>query len=203
MCANAAGAVTLDRVVASVNYRAITESDVTTEYRFEQFLGGKKPAAPPDDETLERVRDRLMDQILLSEEAEISSPAADSREKAVQELADIEKQFGSHEAFVSALQSTGLDQAQVIERLREREAILGLIDRRLRPEVWVEQSEIETYYNKTFVPSYQKENKGPAPPLAEVEDRIREMMTQERVNKRLEDWLRDLKTTHRVEVHSF
>jgi len=195
--------VILDRVVASVDYQAITESDLETEYRLEQFLDGKMPQAVPDDETHLRVRDRLIDQILLSGEASQSSNGKVTRERAEQDLAETAKQFGDQEAFASALQSVGLARDEVVERLQERDTILEMIDRRLRPEAWVESTEINTYYEKTFVPEYQKGNQGAAPPLSEVEGKIREILTQERINTLLEAWLLDLKTNHRVEVHTF
>lgn len=201
--APAVRAENLDRVVASVDYRAITESDVETEYRLEQFLDGKAPTAPPDEDTRQLVRDRLIDQMLLSEEAAKSSAETASAETLGKELDEVQKQFGSEQAFGSALRAVGLTKEQVIERLQERQTVLNLINRRLGPEAFVERSEIETYYNKTFVPAYQKENTGPVPPLREVARRIREILLQERVNKLLEEWLKNLKTSHRVEEHSF
>ena len=48
---------------------ALTASDVEQEHRFELFQNGQTPATPPDPATLERVRDRLIDQTLLAEEA--------------------------------------------------------------------------------------------------------------------------------------
>jgi hypothetical protein len=78
-----------------------------------------------------------------------------------------------------------------------------LIDRRLRPEARPEPSDVETYYQKTFVPAYLKENPGPAPALAEVQDRIREILTQQKINSLLDAWLKDLKASHQVELHDY
>jgi peptidyl-prolyl cis-trans isomerase SurA len=201
--ARAAPAESLDRVVASVDYRAITESDVEQEFRLEQFLDGKSPAVSPDEETKKTVRDRLIDQLLLMEEAEQTALVPPSKESSAQELEDVRKQLGSEEAFASALQAVGLSNNQVLERLERRQKVLELIQRRLGPEAFVERAEIEAYYNKTFVPSYQKENSGPVPPLREVSRRIREILIQGRINTLLEDWLKDLKASHRVELHTF
>ena len=61
---------TLDRAVASIGNSALTESDVQAECRFELFLNGRPAEAAPDAAKFERVRDRLIDQKLLEQEAE-------------------------------------------------------------------------------------------------------------------------------------
>jgi hypothetical protein len=190
-------------VVASVDYRAITSSDVETEYRLEQFLNGKMPSSAPDAGALNRIRDRLVEQTLLSEELVKGEPEASSGKNAAQEWEALEKKFDSPEAFQAALKTLGLSKQQVLERLQTRDAILQLIDRRLRPEARPEPSDVETYYQKTFVPAYLKENPGPAPALAEVQDRIREILTQQKINSLLDAWLKDLKASHQVELHDY
>jgi vacuolar-type H+-ATPase subunit I/STV1 len=194
---------TVDRIVASVDYHALTQRDVETEFRFEDFVNGKMPAEAPDAASQKSIVDRLIEQTLLSEEEGTMPPAGRTRELAAEELKTIEKKFGSAEAFSSAIQTLGLSKEQVLQRLENRQAILQLIDRRLRPDAYVDASEISTYYSKTFLPAYTRENRGPVPPLSEVEGRIREILTQQKINKLLEDWLRELKSSHRVEIHSF
>lgn len=193
----------LDRVVASVDYRAITASDVETEYRLEQFLDGKMPSSAPDAAARNRVRDRLVEQALLSEELMKGESQASSGKQASQEWEALQKKFASPEAFQAALKQLGLSKQQVLERLQTRDEILQLIDRRLRPEARPEPSDVETYYQKTFVPAFLKENSGPAPALAEVRDRIQEILTQQRINTLLDAWLKDLRASQQVELHDF
>jgi SurA-like N-terminal domain len=197
------GGETLDRVVASVDYQAITERDVEIEYRFEQFLNGKKPAGSPDAKAREDIRNRLIEQALLAEEAPNSALPAVTEETLASDLAEIQKRFESVEAFRGALAAVGLNVNQVLDRLRLRETILELTDKRLRPQAWVDRPEIEKYYNETFVPDFKKHNSGPAPVLSDVEGEIREILTQEKINQLLDEWIKDLKTNHRVEIHSF
>jgi hypothetical protein len=199
----AKNAEVLDRVVGSVDYRAITASDVEAEYRFEGFVNGEMPSAPPDAGARNRIRDRLVEQALLSGELDNGEGETASGEEGSKEWEEIQKKFSSPEAFQAALKALGLDKQQVLERLRTRDAILQLIDRRLRPEASPEPSDIETYYKKTFVPAYLKHNQGPAPALPDVQDRIREILTQQKINKLLDAWLEDLKASHRVELHEY
>ena len=186
-----------------MDYRAITSSDVEAEYRLERFLNGEIPSSPPDTDARNRARDRLVERALLSEEVEKGAPADSSDKAPAADWEEIQRKFASPEAFQAAFQALGLSKEQVLKRLQRRDAILHLIDRRLRQEAWPEPSDVETYYKKTFVPSYLKQNKGPAPALAEVGDRIREILTQQKINKLLDTWLQDLKTSHRVELHDF
>jgi hypothetical protein len=193
---------TLDRVVAAVDYRAITERDVEIEFHLEQFLNGELPAGNPDEKAREEVCNRLVQQALLAREAQNLSAAPAPEETVAADLADIQKKFGSPEAYQAALKALGLDTHQVLDRLRLRETILELIDKRLRPQAWVDNSEIENYYHDTFIPAFKRHNPGPAPDLADVQDKIREILTQEKINKLLDQWIFDLKTTHRVELFS-
>jgi SurA-like N-terminal domain len=193
---------TLDRVVASVDYQAITQRDVEIEYRFEQFLNGKQPLENPDVKAREEIRNRLIEQALLADEAGHSVLPAITPTALKGDLAEIQKKFDTPEAFRSALAATGLDLNQVLDRLRARETIMDFADKRLRPQAWVEPTEVEEYYKETFVPAFKQHNPGPAPALADVEGKIREILTEEKINKLLSEWISDMKTNHRVELRS-
>ncbi len=193
----------IDRVVASIDNVAITQSEVEAEYRIELFLEeGRLPVAPSDAATFERIRDRLIDQKLLAQEAaaEQIEPAA-FRNLAKQRLGDIRKKPATEEAFQSALRSLGMNEYQLLERLEEQERTLRLIDQRMRPLVSVEHGEIETYYRETFLPEYARHNKGLAPALADVENQVREILVQKKIDQRLEAWLKELRSNHRVRVY--
>ncbi|MHB8654307.1 MAG: SurA N-terminal domain-containing protein [Terriglobia bacterium] len=200
----AAQSETLDSVVASVDNIAITRSDVENAYRFELFLNSKVSETSPDRATMELVRDRQINQLLLLREADVEGiPAADPPHTAAEELAAIRRKFGSEESFQSALRSLGLSEQNVIERLHDRQRILRLIDQRLRPSAQVEPADIKTYYQKTFVPELTRRGTVPAPPLAEVEGQIREILTQKKIDQLLTSWLENLKRSHRVTVQPF
>jgi hypothetical protein len=199
-----AGREVLDRVVASLGSQAITESDVRTEFEFELFLEGRNPNAALDPERAQRVLDQLIEQRLLLHESEAEKwEQRELRSAAEARLEAIRNKFQSEAAFDSALRVMGLDQAQVLTRLEDQERILRLIDRRFRPGAWVEESEIEAYYRGNFAPEFTKRSGQPAPPLAEVEAQIREILVQKKIDQLLNDWLTDLKGSHVVKLHEF
>ena len=195
----------LDRVVASVDRVAITASDVEREYRFELFLDGQWPAPPPDAGALASARERLTYQILLSRE-ENPGPVdkAECEKAAAERLAALRKVFPSPEAFQVAVRELGMTEAEIVARIAQQNLMLRLIDQRLRPAASPSDDELAEYYRQIFVPEFQRKNPGAAaPPLPEVENQIREVLTQKHVNELLDQWIEELKPSNRVSIHSF
>lgn len=198
-----AGAETVDRVVAAVGNRAITASDLEAEYKLELLLDAKDPdGRNPDANTLARVRDRLIDQDLLEQEAVADGvdvrpddPAVDDRYKAL--LAKV----ASLGRLKSDLSHVGLSQDVLRRRLAREERILRVIDERLRPLAAVEPGEIESYYKQILAPELGRQGQQPAPPISEVESRIREILIQQKIDALLADWLKTLRSTHDVHVY--
>jgi hypothetical protein len=95
-----------------------------------------------------------------------------------------------------------MSEQEVIERLGERDRILRLIERRLRPSAEVEDAEIDAYYRDVFVPGFTQRSQGRPPALSEVADQIRAVLVEKRVNELLEAWLGNLKASHSVRIYS-
>ncbi len=203
-CAPSVAAQTLDRVVASIGTFAITRSDVEAEYRLELFLKGNATDPGPDAGTRDSVRERLIDQKLLAQEAEAEGvDRADLLAGAKQTLSEIRSQYANDDTYQNALRALGFTEEQVLSRLQDQVLTLRLIDQRLRPAAWVERPEIEAYYADTFVPESRRQNTGPVPPVDEVEPQIREILVQKKVDQLLTNWLAELKAGRRVRIHSF
>ena len=194
----------LDRLVASIGRVAITQSDVEREYRLETLIDqGRSPSALPDTATFDRVRDRLIDQRLLAEEAKVEAAGPEGEDAAAAPwLAEIRKKSPSPEAFDSALRALDMNESQLRSVLEDHERSLAMIDRRLRPAASPEQAEIAAYYRDTFRPEYAKRGAGEPPPLKEVESRIREILVQQKIDSELAVWLKELRSTHQVKVYS-
>ena len=194
----------LDRVMASVNSDAITLSDAEEEYRFELFTEGQTPHQTADSATLQKVCERLVDQNLLSREAADLPLDEDAlKDDATQELNEIRKKFGGEEGYRAALRELKINEQQVLARLIERRRILAVIDQRLRATATPDMEEVEFYYRETFVPEFKQRNQKDPPPLPDVEDQIREILVQKKIDQLLGNWLEELKSTHRVRFHSF
>jgi hypothetical protein len=198
-------AQTLDRVVASIGHVAITLSDVEQEYRFERFLDAQWPAPPPNSATLASAREHLTYQMLLTrEENPVPGEKAESEKSAAERLPALRKEYARPEDFQRTLKDLGMTETEVVARIAQQELMLRLIDERLRPAASPSDDAIADYYRSTFVPEFQRKNgSAAAPPLAEVEGQIREILTQKRINELLDQWIEDLKPTTNVRFHSF
>ena len=198
-------AQTLDSVVASIGYVAITASDVEREYRLERFLDGQWPAPPPNSTTLASAREHLTYQVLLTR-VENPGPAdrAESEKSAAERMAALHKEYAHPEDFQRALKDLGMTEPELVARIAQQELMLRLIDERLRPAASPSDDAVMEYYRSTFVPEFQKKNSGAAAqPLSGVEDRIREILIQKRINELLDQWIEELRPTTNVRFHSF
>ncbi|MGH9328121.1 MAG: hypothetical protein ACRD2B_15740 [Terriglobia bacterium] len=194
--------MSLDRVVASVDHLAVTGSDVAKEYRLETFLSrGHVPVGPPGLADFDRAESRLIDQKLL--EKQLNLYPANSKlihDKAEEQLAQIKKKLDTDADFQTSLHALGISEAQLLKRLEEQQRIMSMIDEHLRPGATVTTQEVETYYQKTFLPQFKRQSEGAPPALREVEGRIREILVQEKINQLFEHWLAELKKDAQVRI---
>ena len=198
-------AETLDRVVASIGNDAITARDVERECRLERFLDAQWPPPPPDAAALAGARERLTYQLLLIREGN-PGPAeeAESEKAAAARLEALARQFARAEDYQQTLRELGLTESELAARVAQQELMLRLIEQRLRPAASPSDAAVAEYYQSSFAREFQKKNVGSAPPpLAEVEDQIREVLVQKRINELLDQWIEELKPTTHVRFHSF
>ena len=196
-------AETLDRVVASIGHIAITQRDVEEEYHFERFLQGQPPTGSPDPVAREAILSRLISQKLLAEQmVSARARSAAAKESAEKTLNEVRKEFPDDQAYRSALRALGMTEPQVLKRLELYQRTLRMIDERLRPSAQPDPKDVEAYYKDTFVPEYAKSHATPPPPLAEVRDKIQEILVQRKINQLLAKWLDRMKTASRVTIHS-
>lgn len=194
---------TVDRVVASVGHKAITASDVEKEYRLELFLEGKSPSdAEPGLGALDQVRGRVIDRVLLEEEVQANGiQVAVGDESVVRRLHEIRDKFPAAQAFEEGLNAVGISEDDLRLRFARQAEVLLLIDRRLRPEATVETPEIEAYYRNILIPDLARQGQKQPPALDDVEDRIREILVQKKINALLEAWLERLRTARDVKLY--
>lgn len=194
-----AGGQVIDRVVASVNDRVITQSDWEEQERFESLLEGRDPA---QIRLTEASLDRLIDQLLVNEQLEALkySPAADG--EMAQQLLELRKQLKiqNDAAWQTLLARYGLTEPDFNRHFSEQLNTLRLVDLRFRPTVQVTSLRIQQYYNYTFVPKLQMQGTpmDKIPKLKDVEDKIRQIVTEESMNSIFQTWLRNVRSQAQV-----
>jgi hypothetical protein len=192
----------LDRVVASVGGQAITASDVETEYRFERFMEGLVPTGKPAAPARGVILNRLISRMLLQDDmrnsgAGIKPSEADARRA----LRQIRQRFHSTAQYRSAVKSLGMGEAEVLKRLEVYQETLRYVDRRFRPVTPPTAAEIRVFYGSTFLPQFQKHHPHqPPPPLVKVESPIQEILFQKELDQRLNEWLKEMRSTERVRI---
>jgi hypothetical protein len=72
-----------------------------------------------------------------------------------------------------------------------------LVDVRLRPAVDIDSKSIESYYSQQFLPQLHQAGEQELP-LADVTPEIKELLTQQKMNKLLSAWLQNLRALSEI-----
>jgi peptidyl-prolyl cis-trans isomerase SurA len=192
----------IDRLMAVVNRQIITLGDVEQELRMQEIdpstgdLTGASPSSQRRNVTQEIVVQRLIEQTLIREQIQQFPGLEIDDEQVESQVSAIANKLGGAEK-VSELK---IDIAALKDRLRWQLQVMKFIDYRFRQFVVVDTKEIEAYYQGQFLPELQKRKAVPAPELAEVEERIRKILTEEKLNTQVDEWLASLRKDARIEV---
>src|SRR5437870_4839130 len=187
----------IDRVVVVVNDRVITQNDWDEQERFEALAEGRAASGiQHSPAALERLIDRVL---LLQQMAELNfRPPAP--ELVQQEIESVKKrlpqaQIASDEAWRKTLTEYGIAEDDFAQIVTEGANVQRFIDVRFRSNTRIAPFEIETYYRDTFVPEFQKAAAGRVPPsLKEVQDKIQQILVEQRVTEGLNSLVQSLRT---------
>jgi peptidyl-prolyl cis-trans isomerase SurA len=195
----------LDSAVAVINGEVILASDVREQQRFAVF---EPLSAPRGEFTPMEAMQQIVNRTLLldqMQEQELAPPPADS--KVDEQLAYLREHLPAcagqscetEAGWRRFLAAHGFTEAELHTRWKQRMQILDFVGVRFRTGIRITKPEIETYYKQTLVPEFETRKLKP-PPLAQVSDRIDEVLLQEHVNVLLNDYLRSLKDAGSVQI---
>jgi len=191
----------IDRIVATVNGRVILQSDLDEALCYEAVLSGRTLGQFSDDER-RAVFDRLIDQELLREQMKSADFQHASEGEVAARVAEARKQYpeaATDEGWQTLLAKFHLSQKDLEAHVGQQIDLLRLVDARLRPTVQIDSKTIEAYYREKFVPQL-KQSGGSEVPLAEVTAKIRELLTEQKVNELLVSWLQTLRSESEVRI---
>jgi hypothetical protein len=192
----------VDRMVAVVNKHVILESELDQAARVEFLLQGK----PVNDGKLTQkdtlaVLDRLIDQALLDQQIINQAVLDPTPEELAAQIKEIRKQVpgaATDEGWKSVLTTYGLTEQDIGDQLTSQSRILRFVDLRFRGLVRVEKDAIATYYQDKLLPELHK--RGAAEPkLADVSDRIENVLVEQRIDELLANWLQTLRSQAHIE----
>jgi hypothetical protein len=191
----------IDRIVATVNGRVILQSDWDEALCYEGLLVDRPLSAFSEDDR-RAVLDRLVDQELLREQMKSAEfrHATDAEVNA--RIADARKQYpqaSSDEGWHAVLAGYHVTEKDLFSHVQQQIDVMRLVDARLRPAVQIDSKSIEAYYRDQFVPKLKQVGSSEVP-LAEVAPKIRELLTEQKVNEMLVSWLQTLRSEGNVHV---
>jgi parvulin-like peptidyl-prolyl isomerase len=190
----------IDGVVASVNRQPILRSDWDEAVRYEAFMQQKSLNEVTDADHVLALQHLIDRQLLKAQMA--NSRYMQPSDAALQ--ADVDKVRAqvpngkSDAAWQNLLTSYGMSEAALKEHLRTEFQVMNFIEVRLRPNVHVPEEEVEAYYQNQLVPDLEK-NGGSSVTFNEVAPRIRELLTQRRMDELLDVWLHNLRQQAEIE----
>lgn len=190
----------VDRIVATVNRQPILLSDWEIAMRYEAFI--EQRPLPLSAEAARAALDRVIDQELLRQQLRGFHVRAVSDQEVADRVQEIRKNTPSGETdsgFQAALARYGLTEPELAERVANQLAILRFVEVRLRPAVHIDRRTIETYYNEKLLPDLRQKG-GKDVPLAEVSAQIEELLSEQRMDAILSDWLKDLRQQSDIHI---
>lgn len=194
------GGEVLDGVVATVNHTPLFQSDWDEAICFEAFMRQKPLSQVTEAERVQALQ-RLIDRQLLNSQmgdAGYMLPSPDELQKDVAKLRAQLPGGNDDQLWQKLLAGYGLTEDVLKQHLANESQVMRFVEVRLRPNVHLQPEEVEAYYNNQVLPDLRQN--GQVVSLNEVEPKIRELLTQQRIDALLDAWLHNLR--QQSEIHS-
>jgi hypothetical protein len=187
-------AAVVDRIAVTVGNQVVTETEVIQEIALTAFLNGEKPVFTAGNKR--KAADQLVEQKLVRKEMDMGHYSEAGDDQAKELLAKTAKNLGGEEQMRRELAADGLTESDLEKHLLWQLTLVRFIDLRFRPAIQVTAQDVSDYYQRVVVP---KQKPGQAVALADVRDQILQVLTTERADQQLDEWLKHAKTTTRIE----
>lgn len=181
----ALGQKVVDRMVATVNGGVRTDLITYSDLLWQLALQPGTPLTPTRSEDLNAALQSLINQRLILQEAEKLPAIAPSDEEIRTAIKGLVERFPSLPDFERRLRTVGftsVDDEQFKEIIARRVRIEKYLNFRFRSFTVVTSEEEASYYTQVFVPRFKREAPGRiVPTLEEVRARIRDMLTEAKI----------------------
>ena len=183
---------TVDRIVVRIEDDIVTQSDLDQLAAYQILVSSR---ADSED----RLTQESIEQWIVNSEAQAAHfPAAPDSEVA-DDVAEIQRKFPDAATYNARLMELGLSDDDVRVMVARQAYLERYLDSKFRDSVQIDSKQIETYYNEQLAPALQKQGQT-APPLGDVQDHIRELLTVQQINQLADQWLDESKGRLRIEV---
>jgi parvulin-like peptidyl-prolyl isomerase len=189
---SAQGAI-LDRIAVTVGRQVITESDVERDLRVAAFLD--RQPVDLSGEQKHKAADRLVDQLLILQEAAFSRIPLPDRADAERLIEPVKKEYGSE--FNDALKRYQITETDVVEQLFAGVRALRYTDLRFRPEVQFSDDDLRELYS-TLVEQGKKKGEQQIPTFEASREQLEKLLTDQRTTQALDRWLQNQRTETQI-----
>src|SRR5262249_7925617 len=114
------------------------------------------------------------------------------------EEAKVAALFPSPEAYAAKVREVGLTSENLRQLLSRQILADHYLDKKFRASIQIDEPAIKTYYQKEWLPALSRENES-AVALSDVEDRIREVLTEQAIRERSAKWISDTEAQLKIE----
>jgi hypothetical protein len=188
LCFGPLSADIIDRIAITVGKQVITESQIDQEIRITAFLNREKLDMSAD--ARKQGASRLIEQALVKREMDLSHYPLPQAGEAIAALAGVKATYPNLADFAAALESYGVSEADLTQRLLWQFTLLRFIDYRFRPGIQIPDADVQTYYRQQ-VSGWEQQGVKPIPSLEDSREQIEEILTQKRIDQALDQWLAD------------
>jgi hypothetical protein len=191
----------IDRIAVTLDNQVITESEILREIRLTAFLNGD--ALDFSADAKRKAADRLVEQKLIRKEIEVGHYVAPAAAEVEPMLKQIQSQrFENLKAYNEAVEKYRVTEDDLKAHLVWQATLLRFIDTRFRPGIQISDIEIHQYFDKEL-PSLEKQaGRNRRVSLDELRDKIEETLTDERIDKQMDDWLKEARKRTRVDYRA-
>jgi hypothetical protein len=198
LCCLAGSGEILDRIAVSVGKRVITESDVVLDLRVAAFLDQK----PVDlsGPAKRKAADRLVDQLLMQQDAALSRAVVLSNEEKIKLLDAVKAQYGSQAAYSAALARYHITEQELQDHLDTGWRNLRATELRFRPEIQLSDLDVRDFY-ETMAAGWRRENRPRIPSFEESRSQTEDLLTEQRVTQALDRWLGTARNETQILYH--
>ncbi|MBK7929158.1 MAG: hypothetical protein IPJ98_17265 [Bryobacterales bacterium] len=188
----------VDRLAVSVESAAILESEILDHLRVAAFLEGKPLDVSP--RARRAAANQLIELALIHREMELSRYTPPGVEIAKPLLEKFRAEhYAEAAAFQAALVKHNLREADLLRNLLLQVTVTRFVNFRFRPGVRVSEEEVAEYYRDSYVPGWESVKAPvPVPPLQEAQGEIEAILTEQRVDQAMDDWLKAARDSVRI-----
>lgn len=195
VCCASLTAGEVDRLLVGVNGSVITEGDLYIARSLHKLV---YPDMAAGTASREEEIDRLVNLELISQEMKSLRVEIDDESAIKAKVQQLRDRYAASGGLPAQLEKLGISEAELYDFLKLEALTMRFVDFRFRPFVRVSKEEIESYYKGILQPQL-RESGLEIPPLSEVTDKIEAILTEQKINAELDQWIENARSSAKIE----